>query len=68
MSFDASGKIEEFKFIVKRIKKYYESNNSYIKSNYPIVNEYGMPTIVKRFFEVMNIIPYFIIITIIINI
>ncbi|ORY75904.1 hypothetical protein LY90DRAFT_502016 [Neocallimastix californiae] len=56
MSFDASGKIEEFKFIVKRIKKYYESNNSYIKSNYPIVNEYGMPTIVKRFFEIYEVV------------
>jgi len=56
ISFDKNSKIEILEFVVKNIKKFYESNNSYLKNNYPIVNEYGMPTIVKRFFEIYEVV------------
>jgi len=49
--FDKTGKVELYEYIVKDIKKFYE-NSPYPKSNYPILNEVGMPTTVKRFVEV----------------
>jgi len=54
-TFNKEGKIEIFEFVVKNIKKFYESNSSYLNGNYPAVNEYGMPTTVKRFFEIYEV-------------
>ncbi|ORX76063.1 hypothetical protein BCR32DRAFT_249043 [Anaeromyces robustus] len=55
-TFNKEGKIEIFEFVVKNIKKFYESNSNYLNGNYPAVNEYGMPTTVKRFFEIYEVV------------
>jgi len=50
--YDKDGKQEIFELNVKDIKKLYESNPFYLKNNYPVLNEYGIPPTIKRFVEV----------------